>query len=405
MTITTDAAPSRASRAARTVVPARTLGWGMLVPDRVGDQPRPRADPRHHRRVDRRAHRASDSAHRVGPDDTTASMADAGRPRRPRPGRRPGRRRSTCSCWPPPPPDRICPATAATVQHELGHEGRGLRPQRRLLRLRPRAARRAPRRCARRASTTCWSSAPTGFAAFADPSDRTHRRALRRRRRRPPAGRGRRRPDGPRARSASTSAATAARSTTSRSPTARRYVHMDGREVFRRATRGMVESCAAALARAGATADDVDLFVPHQANLRIIEAAAGRLGLPTDRVVRRHRPLRQHLGRRRCRSRSAEAADDGRITPGGDRPRLRHRRRHVLGHARCSGGAHERASRHGSRSSPAPPGHRRGHRDRARRRTGHRVAVGYRGDADGGQGDRRRGRGRRRRGASPCSST
>ena len=60
---------------------------------------------------------------------------------------------------------------------------------------------------------------------------------------------------------------------------------MDGREVFRRATRGMVESCTAALERAGATADDVDLFVPHQANLRIIEAAASRLDLPMDRVV------------------------------------------------------------------------------------------------------------------------
>ncbi|HTZ08632.1 MAG TPA: beta-ketoacyl-ACP synthase III [Acidimicrobiales bacterium] len=59
---------------------------------------------------------------------------------------------------------------------------------------------------------------------------------------------------------------------------------MEGKEVFRRAVRITVDSASAALARAGLTPDDVAVFVPHQANLRIIEAAAGRLGLPMERV-------------------------------------------------------------------------------------------------------------------------
>jgi 3-oxoacyl-[acyl-carrier-protein] synthase-3 len=54
---------------------------------------------------------------------------------------------------------------------------------------------------------------------------------------------------------------------------------MDGREVFRRAVRVLAESSLAALARSGLTPDDVNLFVPHQANMRIIDATASRLGL------------------------------------------------------------------------------------------------------------------------------
>jgi len=63
------------------------------------------------------------------------------------------------------------------------------------------------------------------------------------------------------------------------------YMRMDGREVFRRAVRVVVDSGAAALAKAGLTAADVDVFVPHQANARIISAAADRLGIPADRTV------------------------------------------------------------------------------------------------------------------------
>ena len=58
---------------------------------------------------------------------------------------------------------------------------------------------------------------------------------------------------------------------------------MDGQAVFKKAVRVVVESCAAALERAKLTGADVEVFAPHQANLRIIDAAAARLGIPADR--------------------------------------------------------------------------------------------------------------------------
>jgi 3-oxoacyl-[acyl-carrier-protein] synthase-3 len=63
------------------------------------------------------------------------------------------------------------------------------------------------------------------------------------------------------------------------------YMAMEGKEVFRRAVRVTVESAVNALERAKLTPDDMALFVPHQANLRIIEAAATRLGIPMERVA------------------------------------------------------------------------------------------------------------------------
>ncbi|CAN5637730.1 beta-ketoacyl-ACP synthase III [soil metagenome] len=63
------------------------------------------------------------------------------------------------------------------------------------------------------------------------------------------------------------------------------YVRMEGKEVFRRAVRVMVESSQAALAQAGLSAGDVDLLVPHQANTRIIVAACERLGIPMERTA------------------------------------------------------------------------------------------------------------------------
>ena len=62
------------------------------------------------------------------------------------------------------------------------------------------------------------------------------------------------------------------------------YLKMDGREVYKFATRKVVESCANVLAKAGVAAADVDLFVPHQANLRIIDYAAQRLGFRDEQV-------------------------------------------------------------------------------------------------------------------------
>jgi 3-oxoacyl-[acyl-carrier-protein] synthase-3 len=61
-------------------------------------------------------------------------------------------------------------------------------------------------------------------------------------------------------------------------------VFMAGSEVYRFAIGAMGDACCRVLEEAGMEADDVDLFVPHQANLRIIESSAKRLGLPWDKV-------------------------------------------------------------------------------------------------------------------------
>lgn len=63
------------------------------------------------------------------------------------------------------------------------------------------------------------------------------------------------------------------------------YLYMNGKEIFRHAVRAVVDSSTAALTRAGLTSADVDLFVPHQANARIITAAAQRLGIPDERCI------------------------------------------------------------------------------------------------------------------------
>ena len=62
-------------------------------------------------------------------------------------------------------------------------------------------------------------------------------------------------------------------------------LHFEGQAVFKIAVRGMTESVTRALERAGVDADDVALVVPHQANERIIDAAARRLGLEPERVM------------------------------------------------------------------------------------------------------------------------
>jgi len=62
------------------------------------------------------------------------------------------------------------------------------------------------------------------------------------------------------------------------------YLQMDGKEVFRRAVRIMVDSATKSMNHAGVTADDIGLVVPHQANTRIIKAALDRLGIPMERA-------------------------------------------------------------------------------------------------------------------------
>jgi 3-oxoacyl-[acyl-carrier-protein] synthase-3 len=62
------------------------------------------------------------------------------------------------------------------------------------------------------------------------------------------------------------------------------FIRMEGRETYRYATRTLAASALAAIEKAGWTADDVDLFIPHQANVRIIEAVAKGLGLPMEKM-------------------------------------------------------------------------------------------------------------------------
>jgi 3-oxoacyl-[acyl-carrier-protein] synthase III len=63
------------------------------------------------------------------------------------------------------------------------------------------------------------------------------------------------------------------------------FVKMNGREVFKFATRVLVSSAEAVLAECGRSIEDVDVYVPHQANVRIIEHARQRLGIPEEKTV------------------------------------------------------------------------------------------------------------------------
>lgn len=62
------------------------------------------------------------------------------------------------------------------------------------------------------------------------------------------------------------------------------YIHMNGREVFKFAVRQMGESSLNVVEKAGLTKEDVDFLIPHQANIRIMEAARKRLGLPEEKM-------------------------------------------------------------------------------------------------------------------------
>ncbi len=62
------------------------------------------------------------------------------------------------------------------------------------------------------------------------------------------------------------------------------YIRMEGRETYRFATRTLASTALAAVAKAGLQPSDIDLFIPHQANIRIIQSVADGLGLPMDRM-------------------------------------------------------------------------------------------------------------------------
>ncbi len=92
-------------------------------------------------------------------------------------------------------------------------------------------------------------------------------------------------------------------------------LHFDGREVFRNAVPGMVKAGHTALQRAGLSLDDVDLLIPHQANLRIIEAVGKKLPMDSARVFTNL----QHYGNTSAASiplALCEALEKGRIKAG-----------------------------------------------------------------------------------------
>jgi 3-oxoacyl-[acyl-carrier-protein] synthase-3 len=90
---------------------------------------------------------------------------------------------------------------------------------------------------------------------------------------------------------------------------------MNGREVFKFATRVLVSSGQKLLDELGLTVEDVDVYIPHQANIRIIDHAAKKLGFPPEKVVVNV----ERYGNTSSGSipiALAEAIEDGRVQPG-----------------------------------------------------------------------------------------
>jgi 3-oxoacyl-[acyl-carrier-protein] synthase-3 len=67
--------------------------------------------------------------------------------------------------------------------------------------------------------------------------------------------------------------------------TANGYVHMNGREVFKFATRVLVSSAQDVLEACGRSVEEVDVYIPHQANVRIMNHAQAKLGIPRERMI------------------------------------------------------------------------------------------------------------------------
>jgi 3-oxoacyl-[acyl-carrier-protein] synthase-3 len=89
----------------------------------------------------------------------------------------------------------------------------------------------------------------------------------------------------------------------------------DGPEIFKRAVNGMAQASAAVMKKCGVTAADIDLVIPHQANLRIIEAVVTRSGVPMDKVmltVERY----GNMSAATVPVALAEALSEGRVKPG-----------------------------------------------------------------------------------------
>jgi 3-oxoacyl-[acyl-carrier-protein] synthase-3 len=93
------------------------------------------------------------------------------------------------------------------------------------------------------------------------------------------------------------------------------HIVMHGREVFRHAVGRMTQACEEVLARIGKTADDVDLVVPHQANLRIIRGVAKSLEVPMEKVFTNVQEY-GNTGSASVPLALYEAERDGRVGPG-----------------------------------------------------------------------------------------
>lgn len=93
------------------------------------------------------------------------------------------------------------------------------------------------------------------------------------------------------------------------------FIQMNGRELFRFAVRGMADLAEKLLLKHGLSVDDVDMIIPHQANMRIIEALAKKLSCPMDKVFVNV----DRFGNTSAASviiALSEAVDQGRLTPG-----------------------------------------------------------------------------------------
>ena len=305
---TANAASGRARRlvASRIAVRACISGWGTAVPEKLvtNAELEARVDTTDEWIVERTGIRERRSRG-ARPRPPHRSRSTPAPPRSSTPGSRPTR--STCSSSPPPRPEQPIPHTGAFVGEGLGLRcgsfdlsagcagfvymlvvGSSLLATGNLdhvldRRLRDAQPRRRPRR----------------------PGDVHPLRRRRRRCRAQPLTRRRaRRPRlGPRAATARPPACSRSRAGGSRLPATpetiaagEQYLKMQGQEVFRRAVRVVVDSARTTLDRAGVAPADVDWFVPHQANIRIIESAASRLGIARRPDDREHRPLRQHVG-------------------------------------------------------------------------------------------------------------
>ena len=120
------------------------------------------------------------------------------------------------------------------------------------------------------------------------------------------------------------------------------YIRMEGKETYRFATKTMATTALETIRRSGLDPSDIALFIPHQANIRIVEAVAKGLGPADGADVREPRQVRQHLGR----VRADRPGRGGQRGPGAGRRQRRARR--VRGRA-------SRAARSRSSGPPIPP--------------------------------------------------